>query len=202
MATSVTSPEAAGSVSTEKITYRRYDLMTTDSEGKPVSSKFSIQGETDKKDPTTKLSSNWQKLENEGYTLSSENEFVTYRLATIEGLALIVPEAAQQAYVVQRGLSPLQTSLINSIMGYMDETGPEPKPKYDGQTIDLRVGTGDNAENPDANSINEAPSRQKVSELEKLVKQLRAYGVPDDQLESVLTALAAAKASAGAEEAA
>ena len=189
--------EATGAIETSKQTYRSYAQFGEDKDGKTVITKIKAQAEADKKDKSG-LSVNWAKLEEEKdkegnklWTLVAENEFVRYTVKTLEGFQMLVPDAAQQTYIIQCGLNYIQNAKANAAMTELVDGAPEPTAKYQGETIDLRTGVGENGEF----SINEAPSRKSLSDVDKLVKQLRAMGIADDQIESVLTAMAAAKAA-------
>jgi hypothetical protein len=192
MATATATPvEATGAVSTEKVTYRAYVQTETDKDGKTVVTKIKAQAEADKKDAKTGVSVNWQKLETEGWSLLNENEFVRYQIKSLDGFKTLVPEEAQQTYIIQCGLNYIMNAKANAAMTTLVDGAPEPTAKFQSETIDLRVGVGEDGEF----SINEAPSRKSLSDVDKLVKQLRAMGIADDQIEGVLTAMAAAKAA-------
>jgi hypothetical protein len=210
MATTAT-PQAAtdtatGSLSTEKVTYRAYIQTETDKDGKTVVSKIKSQAEADKKNKDG-VSVNWAKLEEEkdkqgnpAWALLNENEFIRYQVKDLAGFQTLVPEDTQQIYIIQCGLNYIMNAKANAAMTALVEGAPEPTPVFNQNSIDLRIGIGDDGEY----SINEAPSRKSLTELDKLIKTLKAMGVADDKLEDVLTALAAAKAASavGQEEAA
>jgi len=210
MATATLSPVDTGALSTEKVTYRAYVQLGTDKDGKTVIEKIKSQAEADKKDPKTGLSVNWQKLEDakdkEGnplWTLFNENEFTRYQLKDIAAFDALVPDKTQQLYITQCGLNYVMNAKANGAMTALEEGKPEPTPLFNQNTIDLRTGVGDAGEY----SINEAPSRKSLTDLDKLIKNLVAMGLdtPEKQ-EPILLALAAAKsaeqAGASAEEAA
>jgi hypothetical protein len=192
-----------GAVSQEKVTYRRYVILGTEESGpnagRSVISKERILAETDAK-AKSGLSVNWQKAEDEGYTLLSENEVITYDVKSEEGTASLIPDAIQRLYVFNIGLSSLQTARANAIMKALKEGAAEPTPEFNQQTIDLRVGVGEDGDY----SINKAPSRKSMSDMDKLIKMLDAMGVAPDKRDGVLAALLAAQASSAevAEEAA
>jgi hypothetical protein len=210
MATATVSPAVdTGALSTEKVTYRAYVQLGTDKDGKTVIEKIKSQAEADKKDAKTGVSVNWQKLEeakdkegNPLWTLFNENEFVRYKLAEVSAFDALVPDKTQQLYIIQCGLNYLMNAKANGAMTALDEGKPEPTPLFNQNTIDLRTGVGDAGEY----SINEAPSRKSLTDLDKLIKNLVAMGLTTpEQQEPILLALAAAKsleAASGQEEAA
>jgi len=201
MATNAVVPEQAGSISTQKQTYRFYVKTEVDADGKTTIAKKSSVAETDKKspeklkdgskNPNAGLSDNWAKLEAEGYTLLSENEFIKYSVKTVEAAQLLVPDEAQFVYIFQSGLNYLQNAKANGVMTALKEGTSEPEPLYNQLTIDLRVGVDEEG----SYSINEAPSRRSLSDEDKLRKQLTAMGVPADKQEAVLAAMLAAMAT-------
>jgi len=198
MATNAVVPEQAGSISTQKQTYRFYVKTDTDTEGKTTITKKSSVAETDKKAPATLkdgtknpsagLSDNWAKLEAEGYTLLSENEFIKYSVKTVEAARLLVPDETQFVYIFQSGLNYLQNAKANGIMTALKEGTSEPEPLYNQLVIDLAKGVDEEG----SYSINEAPTRRTLSDEDKLRKQLTAMGVPADKQEAVLAAMLAA----------
>lgn len=201
MATSTANPATTdmGSVSTEKVTYRAYVQLDTDKDGKTVIKKIKSQAEADKKDSKTGLSINWQKLEDEKdkegnslWTLFNENEFTRYQVKDEAGFEQVVPDVNQRVYIIQCGLNYIMNAKANAAMTALKDGTPEPEPLFNQNTIDLRVGVGEDG----AYSINEAPSRKSLTDLDKLIKNLVAMGLTTpEQQEPILLALAAAKAA-------
>lgn len=196
----------AGGVSTEKVTVRRYVLLGTDPDtNKPVITKERILQETDKKVPAKNskgepnvnagLSVNWAKAEEDGYTLLSENEAITYDVKSFEGAELLNPDPAIRLYIYQTGLATIQTSRIQAFAKALVENAPEPTSEFNQVTLDLRVGIGEDSEY----SFNKAPSKRGLSNEEKLIKQLTAMGVPPERQEAVLAAMLAAMTASGDE---
>ena len=184
MATNAVVPEQAGSISTQKQTYRFYVKTEVDADGKTTIAKKSSVAETDKKDKTTGLSDNWAKLEKDGFTLLSENEFIKYSVKTIDAAKLLVPDEAQFVYIFQSGLNYLQNEKANGVMTALKEGTSEPEPLYNQLTIDLAKGVDEEG----SYSINEAPSRRSLSDEDKLRKQLTALGVPPEAMEAIVAA--------------
>jgi len=184
MATNAVVPEQAGSISTQKQTYRFYVKTEVDADGKTTIAKKSSVAETDKKDKTTGLSDNWAKLEKDGFTLLSENEFIKYSVKTIDAAKLLVPDEAQFVYIFQSGLNYLQNAKANGVMTALKEGTSEPEPLYNQLTIDLAKGVDEEG----SYSINEAPSRRSLSDEDKLRKQLTALGVPPEAMEAIVAA--------------
>lgn len=192
MSTSAVSPVVdGGALTTEKQTYRSYIQTSTDAKGNTVVDKIKSQAEATAKDKDSGIAANWAKLEKEGWTLLSENEFIRYSVKSLEGFTALVPEEAQQVYIIQCGLNYIQNAKANAVMTALKEGAPEPTPLFNQDTIDLRTGVGENGEY----SINEAPSRKSLSDVDKLLKMLDAMGVPADKRDAVLAALAATNAA-------
>lgn len=155
---------------TEKSTVRAYWKFVTKkvkAKDGTVSEKTALQiqakAESAKKD-------NWKKLEEQGFTLLSENDFVRYTVKAIEAAPTLVEDAAQQAYVFQSGVNYIQNSKMNAFSIEIKEgtgTGPDnpPIPLHNGEEIDLKA------------SINEKPGRRSLTQLEKLDKMLEAMGL-------------------------
>ena len=200
MGTVATITEQAGSISQEKQTYRAYAKTETDAKGNTVLSEIKAQAEADKKDKNTGLSVNWQKLEDAGYTLFSENEFVKYTVKSVEAARLLVPEEAQFIYIFQCGLNYIQNAKANAAMTAVKEGTPEPEPEFNQLVIDLRDGVDENGKF----SINETPTRRSTSSLDKFIKQadalLTAMGVPEDEKAAKIAAMVASLQATPEEE--
>jgi hypothetical protein len=189
----------SSAITSEKVTYRRYVKLVAGDDGKTTIKETRILAETDKKapaklkngdtNPLAGLSVNWATAEEDGLMLFSENEVVSYDVKSFEGAELLVPDEAVRLYIFQVGLSSVQTARANGIMKAIKEGTPEPEPEFNQNTIDLRVGTDDEG----SNSINRAPSRRSLSDLDKLIKQLTAMGIPPEKQAAVLAALAASQ---------
>ena len=191
MGTPTSITEQAGSISQEKQTYRAYVTYETDAKGNTVLKEIKAQAEADKKDKDSGLSVNWQKLENAGYTLFAENEFVKYSVKTKAGAELLVPDEAQFVYIFQCGLNYIQNAKANAVMTAVKEGTPEPEPEFNQAVIDLRDGVDEDGKY----SINETPTRRSTSSLDKFIKQadalLTAMGVPEDEKAAKIAAMVA-----------
>jgi hypothetical protein len=208
-------------ISQQKQTARQYVELgsTTGTDGNTVSTikTRSILVESEKKEPEKSkdgtpnplagVAVNWANAERAKLTQFSENEFVTYDINSLEGFTLLYPDPKQQLYVIQKGHSAFQTQLIQAATKALKEDVAEPTPEFDGQTIDLRVGVGEAGEY----SLNNLPSKQKVSTLDKFIKQANALldmmGTPEKDrpalLANVIASMQASVAPAtteGAEE--
>jgi hypothetical protein len=146
--------------------------------------------------PLAGVAVNWANAERPnkrraGLTQFSENEFITYDINTIDGFALLYPDPKQQLYVIQKGHGAFQTQLIQSAMKALKEDATEPTPEMDGQTIDLRVGVDEAG----TYSINNLPSKQKVSTLDKFIKQANALldslGIPEEGRPALIAGIVA-----------
>jgi hypothetical protein len=179
----------AGSLSSEKKVYRRYVKFATDKDGKTTIDEQRILSESDGKDSKTGLAVNWQNAEDDGFVLFAQNDVVNYTVKDSAGFELLCPDEEIRMYVVNTGLSTIQTARANGYMKAMAENTAEPEPLYNDVTLDLRVGVGEDGEY----SINKTPSRRSLSDMEKLIKNLRALGLSDDSMKDVLMAYAKAK---------
>jgi predicted Zn-dependent protease len=189
----------AGSVTTEKITVRAYAKLieetvknSDDTESiKTTVKEIQAKAETAKKDKDTGVSANWVKAEKDGFSLFNENEFIRYSVKNEAGFALIVPSEEQRIYIIQCGLNYVQNAKTNALAVSLKEGTSEPEPEFNGVEVDLR------------DYINEPPSRRSLSEIEKLVKQLTALGVPaHKQAETIAFILASKESVEGETEAA
>ena len=195
-----TNTTAAGAISTEKQTYRTYIQTSSDKDGKTVVDKIKAQAEASAKDtkkdsPTYGLATNWAKLENDGWTLLCENEFVRYNVKSLEGFTSLVTDREQQIYIIQCGLNYAMNAKANAAMVALKDGTPEPTPEFDGETIDLRVGVGSEGKY----SINEPPSRKSLTDLEKLMKTLDGLNLSQEQKEAMLLQVASAFSAAKSE---
>ena len=184
---------AAGALSSEKITNRRYVKLGTDKEGKTVIEEQRVIAEADSKDKKTGLAVNWQKAEDDGYIQFSQNDAVVYNVKSAEGFELLCPDEEIRMYIINTGLSTIQTARAQAFMKANAENTAEPEPLYNDMTLDLRTGVGEDGEF----SINKTPSRRSLSDIEKLIKQLTALGLGPDQMKDVLLSYAKAKADVG-----
>lgn len=180
--------ESTGALSTEKNTYRKYVKFGTDEKGNRIVAEKKVQAEAQAKDSKTGLSKNWQSLENDGFEVFSENEFVRYTVKSEDGFAHLVPDEAQRVYIIQSGLNYLQNAKANGYMDEVQENTPEPTPAYNQETVDLR------------DAINEPPTRKSLTDMEKLEKTLALLNLTPDQKAELLLSLA--KSQVAADEAA
>jgi hypothetical protein len=192
-------------ISQQKQTARQYVELgsTTNSDGNTTSviKSRSILVESEKKEPEklkdgtpnplSGVAVNWANAERAGLTQFSENEFVTYDINSLEGFTLLYPDPKQQLYVIQKGHSAFQTQLIQAATKALKEDTAEPTPELDGQTVDLRVGTDEAG----TFSLNNLPSKQKVSTLDKFIKQANALldslGIPEDGRPALIAGIVA-----------
>jgi hypothetical protein len=193
--------ETTGALTTEKQSYRTYIQTSSDKDGKTVVDKIKAQAEatqkvTDKTDPHYGLAVNWAKLEKEGWTLLCENEFIRYSVKTLEGFFALVPDLDQQLYLIQCGINYAMNAKANAAMVVMEDGAAEPKAKFDGVTIDLRTGV----DSEGTYSINEAPSRKSLSDIDKLMNTLKKMGLPPEQVAALLAQAASSIAATQTEE--
>lgn len=188
MATSIPDLQA-GAVSTDKSVYRRYVKLGTVTEGdttKTTIGEQRIMQETAAKDKKSGLSQNWQKAEDDGLVVFNENEVVSYAVNSQEGFELLIPDAEQRLYIINAGLSNLQTSKAQAFMKAMAEGTAEPTPQFNQTTLDMRVGIGEDQEY----SIQVAPQRRTLTDQQKLEKTLKSLNLAPDQLEALLLSVA------------
>ena len=179
----------AGAVSTDKSVYRRYVKLGTVTEGdttKTTIAEQRIMQEAAAKDKKTGLSQNWQKAEDDGLVVFNENEVVSYAVNSQEGFELLVPDAEQRLYIINAGLSNLQTSKAQAFMKAMVDNASEPTPQFNQTTLDMRVGIGEEGEY----SIQNAPQRRSLTDQQKLEKTLKSLNLAPDQLEALLLSVA------------
>lgn len=180
----------AGSIGTDKTTYRRYVKLGTVTEGdttKTVITEQRILAETAAKDKKTGVAQAWQKAEDDGLVLFSENSVTSYSAKSLDAIATLVPDAEQQLYIFNAGLSTLQTSKVQAYMKANIENAPEPTPEFNAADLDLRVGVGTDQEY----SIQVAPQRRSLTDQEKLEKTLKGLNLSPEQLSELLLSVAA-----------
>ena len=204
MATTVATPEQAGTVgavTSEKQTYRTYVLTAVGEDGKTVIKETRILAEADKKapekdkngapNPYAGLAINWAKAEEDGLTLFSENEVIRYNIKSLDGAEFLSPDPAIRLYIYQVGLASVQTARANALMKAQKEGTADPEPEFNQVTVDLRTGTDDEG----SYSLNRAPSRKSVSEIEKFTRQanslLAAMGIPEEERAAKIAAMVA-----------
>lgn len=164
---------AAGSLSTETVTYRGFAKF--DDKGKIED--LNAKAESNQKDPKTGVAKNWAVMADKGYTDFNENEFIRYTVKSEEGFSLLVPDEQQRLYIIQSGLNYIQNSKANAFMVEVEEDGITPT--SNGKTIDLKE------------AINEPPSKRSLSPQEKLLKTINAMGLPKEQVLALFQQLAA-----------
>lgn len=192
-----------GAISTEKVAYRGYIKTKTVDDGqgnvKTVIDKLSILSETEKKEPATikgpdgtmipnpyaGLSTTWANAEREGYTAFNNNDVIVYDLKDLSAFETLCPDPAIRLYIVQTGLSSIQTARANAFVKAQAENTSEPTPLYNDETLDLQVGIGDDSEF----SFNKAPSRRGLSGDEKMVRMLTAAGYKPEAIAAALAFL-------------
>ena len=209
------SADNTGTLSQEKRLarhYVKYGNATVNGETRQTLDKRSTVQESDKKEPETIKDAEGKAIPNpyagqpvsfanaerSGLEVFSENEYIQYSVKSWEGAALLIPDEAQRLYIFQNGLSNYQTSRIQASMKELVEDATEPTPLYNGVTIDLAVGIT-NDDGTVSYSIQQAPQRKSMSDEDKLIKQLRAMGTPEDKI-SLIVALMNQKAPAADEE--
>lgn len=189
MATSTAAVTEVGALTTEKVTYRKYVKLDTDEKGNTIVKEKKLQAEAQAKVPADSkdypdsigISVNWAKLEKEGYTLFSENEFTRYTVKSEDGFASLVPDEAQRVYIIQSGLNYLQNAKANGLMDETEENNPVPTPSYQQATIDLR------------DAINEPPTRKSLTDMEKLERTIASLNLSPEQTADLLMTLAKAQ---------
>ena len=191
--------DAVGALSQQKDVARRYvkiePVTGADNTVTNVIKEQSILVASEKLVKDTNQPVNWANAEKAGLTLFNENEFVTYDIKSLEGFSALYPDPKQQLYIIQKGHSAFQTQCIQAAMKANKEGEAEPTAELDGQTIDLRIGLGDEG----LYSLNTPPSKSKVSLDDKLLRTLVAAGYSEDEASTaVLTLLAAMQKGAAA----
>lgn len=194
--TEATGTEAPVSSSTKNLsvdtrTYRSYGIVV---EGvTPDKNEFKALGPKDKDGAQKTLegplyrqqtadNKAWTSAEEAGNTKLSENNFVFYTVESEEGFTELIPDAAQRLYIIQRGVTSIQTSKANQLQAELTEDGTAFK--YDGDTIDLR------------DELNAPPKRTKLNETQKIMRDLSV--LDPTKLDEIMAQLMAMKASAQA----
>lgn len=173
------------SIAAEKTVYRRYVKFKNITEGDTTRIAIDEQriiGEGAQKDKKTGLFSAWQRAEDEGLTLFCENEVIMYNVRTLDGFTALVPDPEQQLYIINLGLSTVQSQKVQSFMKATTETGGDMVPDFNQVTLDLRTGVGESEEY----SIQKAPQRRALSELDRALASLRKLGLPEDKVQEML----------------
>ena len=189
--------EQAGALTQEKLTYRKFVKLGTDADGKTTIEKKAVKSESDKKEPEklddgtanphAGVAVSWTGPAKEGLTLFNENEFIRYQVKSWVGAETLVPDETQRVYIFQYGLNAIQTARAIGYMDEIKEEAGEPTPVHDGETIDLIT------------AINEPPTRKSTSDIDKLIKQLNAMGVPADKQADFLALLLSTQAETSTE---
>jgi hypothetical protein len=174
-ATSTEAPVASSTknVSVETRTYRSYGVVVTDDKGKEV---FKALGEKDANGVAKILPSPvyrqstadgkaWKSAEDAGNLKLSENNFLFYTLENEEGFAELVPDAEQRLYILNKGLSALQTQKANQKQAELTED--ETAFAYNDETIDLR------------DAVNESPKKKNLTGLQKISRDLDGLSEAD-----------------------
>jgi hypothetical protein len=172
-----------GSVTTEKSRYRTYVKLGTDDKGTVFVSELKVALEANAKDEKTGLAVNWQKLENDGYSVFSENDVVKYFVKGWDGAEVLVPNPEQRLYIFQAGLNSIQSARIGAKIKELAENTTEPTPLYNGTVIDLRE------------DINKPPERgRSMTEIEKIESLLAGLSISTEERAKILLSIEAAKA--------
>jgi hypothetical protein len=179
--------EQAGVLTQEKLTYRKFVKLGTDADGKTIIEKKAVKSESDKKEPEkledgtpnphAGVAVSWTGPAKEGLSLFNENEFIRYQVKSWAGAETLVSDETQRVYIFQYGLNAIQTARAIGFMDDLKEGADEPTPAHDGETIDLIT------------ALNEPPTRKSTSDIDKLIKQLNAMGVPADKQADFLALL-------------
>lgn len=209
--------DAVGAIRQDKTTTRRYVKFgsTDDGQGNVTKTitKSSILTEKEKKEPEklkdgtpnphAGMSTDWADAERDGFEVFNDNDIVSYSVTSWDGAELLNPDPAMRLYIYNRGLATFQTAVANALMKSLkEETSGELVPEFNGITVDLRVGIDEEGNY----SINKQPARRAVDPEDKMIKTMRAAGVPEDKIAAILaivrasTAVTAEVAAAPVEE--
>lgn len=126
----------------------------------------------------TQTHKNWDAAEAQGATVLNQNQYKFYTLADESALAVLVPDATQRLYIIQKGLDAIQTAAANKLQTELQDKKDKEDPDvfmYNEEVIDLR------------DSINTPPQKKNLTPLEKFN---RALGVVNsDELAGLIEQL-------------
>ena len=177
--TAVTTAQSANNtsdnLSEEKVMYRGFAKW--DDEGKIKS--FNAKQESVKNEA-------WKNLEDSGYKLFNEVEFVKYVVHSIKGFEELVPDEDQRVYIIQAGLNYVQNSKASGVMAERAEDN-ELQPKFNNTQVDLRE------------YINQEPKKRVLTDMQKMERMLGQITGSKEEKAAILQALMMKFASLGEE---
>jgi len=163
--------QESGSLIQEKVTYRTYVKLNDKGEIEEKNSKQEASAKN--KDG---LAKNWEKLEEKGYTVWNENEFLKYTVNSVAGFNELVPDEEQRVYIIQAGLNYVQNAKANVKMTETVE-GDDNTPAYNGRTIDLK------------DEINKEPSKRSLTDLQKVERTLKGMNLSAEEFRNMMAIL-------------
>lgn len=164
---------STSNISVENKEYRTYGFVEVDDKGKES---YKAYGK-DKKVVAEPIISQktadgkaWSSAEENGNTILAENTLVFYTLEAIAGFEELVPSEEQRLYIVNKGINAIQTAAASKVQKEISEDTNQFA--YSGETIDLR------------DFINKAPERRKLSETQKVMRDITALS-PEAQKQMI-----------------
>jgi hypothetical protein len=165
-------PVSTANISVDNKEYRTYGVIELDEKGKEVFKAKTKEGKT-LADPLVRQKTAdgkaWTSAEESGNTVLAENILVFYTLETLAGFEELVPSEEQRLWLVNKGIASIQTAAAQKIQSELTEDGQF---AYNGETVDLRE------------FINKAPERKKLSETQKVMRDITALS-PDAQKQMI-----------------
>ena len=154
---------SSANINTNLTTYRQYGEFDEKGQAKGKGSpKPAILSETQTK-------KNWEGQEKDGAVILTENAFKFYTVTAAskdelhQAMDTLVPDAAQQTYIFQKGLDAIQSAAANKLMAEVADKTSKDDPDvftYNGDTIDLR------------DAINTPPQKKFLTEEEKFMRAI------------------------------
>jgi|SRR5215472_4273018 len=151
----------------EKVTYKGFAKW--DEEGKIKA--YNAKQESAKNEA-------WKNLEDAGYKLFNEIEFLKYIVHSEAGFTELVPDEEQRVYIIQAGLNYVQNAKASNVMSERADDN-ELQPKYNNTTFDLRE------------KINEEPKKRVLTDFQKIERLLGTITASKDEKSAILAALMA-----------
>jgi hypothetical protein len=120
-----------------------------------------------------------------GYTLAGEQTVKMIKFGTVEGFLLAVPDPEAQLDIINRGTSIKIAQKLNAVLTELTDKS---------DNLVFEFGTQDVLET--INLIQEGPKRQKLSDIDKLLKSLQAMNLPESVIQATIAQIKTAQLKA------
>lgn len=151
--------------------YAKLDAEGKITDAKPVSSESQFKAYSEKAD----------------YVLGIEQSVKFVKFGNLEAFTTAIPDPAAQLDVINRGVANKANQRVKEVLTELNEEGTQ----FTWESID----TLDVLE-----YLQEGPKRQKLSEVEKLINQLRAMGLPEAAIQATVANVVAAQSTSTEDE--